>query len=97
MATPIPAKAVLEFTPRPWTLPRSQRESPRDRALSQAFKLRQRLGSEEGIGDYILKPKGMHDTTFERAMIRVEAAEDIVDAHSILLLDRLNRAIQPRL
>ena len=76
---------------------RSQRESPRDRALSQAFKLRGRLGSDDGIGEYILRPKGMHGTTFERAMIRVEAAEDIVDAHSILLLARLNRAIQPRL
>ena len=65
---------------------RSQRESPRDRSLSQAFKLRRRLGSDAGIGEYIAKPKGMHHTTFERAMLRVEAAEDIVDAHTILLL-----------
>ena len=70
---------------------RSQRESPSDRALSQAFKLRRRLGSEEGIGDYILKPKGMHQTTFERAMVRVEAAEYVVDAHTVLLFNRFTQ------
>jgi len=67
---------------------RSQRESPRDRALSQAFKLRRKLGSEDGIGDDIIKPKGMHQATFERQLKRIEAAEYVVDAHSILLLDR---------
>ena len=70
---------------------RSQRESPRDRALSQAFKLCRRLGSEEGIGDYIGKPKGMHQATFERAMVRIEDAEYVVDAHTGLLFDRLTR------
>ena len=69
----------------------SQRESPRDRALSRAFKLRQRLGSDEGIGDYIQKPKGMRWATFNHLMARVDAAEDIVNGHTILLLERLTR------
>ena len=68
---------------------RSQRESPRDRALSQAFKLRRCLGDDGGIGEYIPKPKGMHRATFDRAMNRIEVAEDVVGAHTILLFNRL--------
>ena len=68
---------------------RSQRESPRDRSLSRAFALRGKIGGEGGIGDYIAKPKGMHAHTFERAMEKIYAAEEIVDAHAALLLDRL--------
>jgi hypothetical protein len=60
---------------------RSQRETPRDRALSGAFALRRKLGADGGIGDYVTKPKGMHWRTFERAMERIDRAEGIVDAH----------------
>ena len=70
---------------------RSQRETPRDRALSRAFALRRKLGDDGGIGDYVRKPKGMHWRTFERAMERIDRAEEIVDGHTVLLLDRLNR------
>jgi hypothetical protein len=52
-----------------------------------AFALRRKLGADGGIGDYVTKPKGMHWRTFERA----DRAEDIVDRHTVLLLDRLNR------
>jgi hypothetical protein len=69
---------------------RSQRESPRDRSLSRAFALRGKIGGKGGIGDYIPKPKGMHWRTFDRAMGRINGAEEIVAGHSILLLDRLN-------
>jgi hypothetical protein len=54
---------------------RSQRETPRDRALSGAFALRRKLGADGGIGDYVTKPKGMH------AMERIDRAEGIVDGH----------------
>jgi hypothetical protein len=70
---------------------RSQRETPRDRALSGAFALRRKLGADGGIGDYVTKPKGMHWRTFKRAMKRIDRAEDIVDGHAVLLLDRLSR------
>jgi hypothetical protein len=70
---------------------RSQRETPCDRAISRAFSLRHKLGDDGGIGDYVTKPKGMHQRTFERAMGRIDRAEDIVDGHAVLLLDRLNR------
>jgi hypothetical protein len=70
---------------------RSQRESPRDRSLSRVFALHGKIGGEGGIGDYILKPKGMHTRTFKRAMQKIYAAEEIVEAHADLLLDRLKR------
>ena len=70
---------------------RSQRETPPDRALSGAFALRRKLGADGGVGDYVTKPKGMHWRTFERAMERIDRAEGIVDGHTVLLLDRLNR------
>ena len=70
---------------------RCQRESPRDRSLSRAFAPRGKIGGEGGIGDYILKPKGMHWRTFERAMERVNGAEEIVEAHTALLDARLKR------
>ncbi len=71
---------------------RSQRETPRDRALSRAFSLRRRIGADGGIGDYGAKPKGMHWRTFKRTLEKIRRAEDIVDTHTILLLDRLKRA-----
>lgn len=72
---------------------RSQRETPYNRALSRAFKLRDRLGSKDGIGDYIPKPKGMRWATFQRQIAEVEAAEEIVDANLWLLIKRLGGAI----
>jgi hypothetical protein len=68
---------------------RSQRESPRDRSLSRAFALRAKIGGKGGIGDYIPRPRGMHWRTFDRAMERIDRAEEIVEAHTALLLDRL--------
>ena len=60
---------------------RSQRQSPYDRAISQAFKRRHRLGADGGIGDPIDKPKGMRWATFNRKMEQVEAAEAVCNAH----------------
>ena len=70
-----------------------QRKSPRDRSLSRAFALRGKIGGQGGIGDYIPKPKGMDWRTFERAMERVNGAEEIVEAHTALLLERLRRSL----
>ena len=68
-----------------------QREQPHDRALRSAFKLRAKLGGDGGIGDYIPKPKWMRWPTFERAMARIDKAEEVVEAHTALLLDRLKQ------
>jgi len=59
---------------------RSQRQSSYDRAISQAFKRRQRLGADGGIGDPIDKHKGMHWATFDREMQQIEAAQAICNA-----------------
>jgi len=68
-----------------------QREPARDRALRRAFKLRGKLGAEGGIGDYVAKPKWMRWRTFERAMARINRAEEVVDAHTDFLLERLKQ------
>lgn len=67
----------------------SQRESPRDRATSRAFKLRRQLGADGGIGDYVEKPKWMRWATFNRKMERICAAEDICEGHMIGTIARL--------
>lgn len=70
---------------------RSQRESRRDRALTQAFKLRRRLGSDGGIGDYIAKPNGMRWRTYERLMARCQRYEGITNQFLVEWLRRKNR------
>jgi hypothetical protein len=61
----------------------SQRTTPSNRAIDRAFKLRRRLGADGGIGDYILKPKGMRWATFDREMMKVEKAEAVCDAYLV--------------
>jgi hypothetical protein len=70
---------------------RSQRESRRDQALTQAFKLRRRLGSDGGIGDYITKPNGMRWRTYERLMARCQRYEGITNQFLVEWLRRKNR------
>lgn len=68
----------------------SQRQSPRDRAISQAFKLRRRLGDYRGgVGDCVPKPKWMRRATYERELDRVWAADELCDAHLAGLVERL--------
>jgi hypothetical protein len=67
----------------------SQRESPRDRAMSRAWKARSRVRGVGGIGDPYFKPKGMRWKTFNRLAARVDAAEEIVDDYTILLMAKL--------
>jgi hypothetical protein len=70
---------------------RCQRQSPYDRAISQAFKRRQRLGADGGIGDPIDKPHGMRWATFDRKMDQVEAAEAVVNGRLLLLVQKLSQ------
>jgi hypothetical protein len=70
----------------------SQRGAPRDRAVSRVFALRRRLGNNGCIGDFIVKPKGMHWRTFGRLVTRIERAEGIVQGHAARLLDRFQCA-----
>ncbi len=71
---------------------RSQRQSPHDRAISQAFKRRHRLGADGGIGDPIDKPHGMRWATFDRKMDQVEAAEAVCNAHLLQFVQNLSQS-----
>jgi hypothetical protein len=71
---------------------RCQRQSPYDRAISQAFKRRQRLGADGGIGDPLNKPKGMRWATFDRRMAQIEAAEAVCNARLFRLVQQLTNA-----
>ena len=75
----------------------SQRETPRDRALSRAWKARSRVNGIGGIGDPCLKPKWMRRKTFDRLMKRVEAAENVVDHHTAVIAENLFRKTGERL
>lgn len=61
---------------------RSQRETPFDRACSRAWGLRDRLGITAPIGDWCLRPRGMHEARWAREQARIEAADAVVDAQS---------------
>ena len=56
-----------------------------------------RLGNHDGIDSFIVKPKGMRWRTFHRLMAKVEAAEDIVEHHSALLVEMIRRKTGERL
>ena len=68
-----------------------QREPGHERALRRAFKLRGKLGAEGRIGEYVAKPKWMRWQTYDRAMARIDKAEEAVEAHTAFLLDRLKQ------
>jgi hypothetical protein len=70
---------------------RSQREAPHDRALRRAFKLRGKLGADGGIGDYVPKPKWMRWPTYDRKLAEIFAAEEVVDAHLLGFVQKLER------
>lgn len=60
---------------------RSRRETPFDRACSRAWGLRERLGITDPIGDWCLRPRGMHQARWTRELARIEAADAVVEAH----------------
>ena len=66
----------------------SQQENPRDRALRQAQKIRERLGGKVNVLDYPFpdKPRRMHWRTYQRLRKRGRAAEKLVNAEYMRLL-----------
>ncbi len=70
---------------------RSQRETLYNRALRRALKLRGKLGAEGGVGDYVPKPKWMREATYDRKLEEIFAAEEVVDAHLLALVQKLER------
>jgi len=75
----------------------SQQETPMHRGLSQAQKIRRRLGGNESLFDsFPEKPKGMHWRTYLRLRARAQAAEDYSNVLTIQWLTRVSRSLNRR-
>jgi hypothetical protein len=73
---------------------RTSQQSPADRAMSRADKLRQRLGGEPGLESCYARPKHMRRKTFERIDAQIQAAEtEVLDEH-IRVLGRITQRSQ---
>jgi hypothetical protein len=48
-------------------------------------------GAEGGIGDYVPKPKWMRWRTYDRKLEEIFAAEEVVDAHLLGFVQKLER------
>lgn len=60
-------------------------ETPRDRLLRKANKMRMRLGGEPGaMAELPDKPKGMWGRTYDRELDKIVEAENLADAHFLL-------------
>ena len=70
---------------------RSQFESPRDRALTAAQRIRVKLGGREylALGLSIPKPKGMHWSTYDRIIAKCDKYEQACEAYLWAGLKRL--------
>jgi len=53
--------------------------------------LRGKLGADGGIGDYVPKPKWMRWPTYDRKLKEVAAFEEVVDAHLLGFVQKLER------
>lgn len=67
---------------------KSKSESPQDRMLRKARKIRDRLGADWSAGMIVSKPKGMHWPTF----FRLE--EQLADLESVVLQHELAQTVQ---
>ena len=58
----------------------SSQERPGDRATRKNQKLRAKIGAPLGLGDIVLRPKGMHHSTFSKYIERIcEAEQEVWD------------------
>jgi hypothetical protein len=62
-----------------------------ERASRRAFKLRGKLGGTGGLESYIPKPKWMREATYDRKLEEIFAAEEVVDAHLLGFVQKLER------
>lgn len=69
----------------------SQRDAPRDRPHERLFKLQRKLGCEQGVGNWPMRPKGMWQRTFDRHMERFWELDEQCEMELALLLQKLIR------
>jgi hypothetical protein len=70
-----------------------QREPVHYRALRRASSSGASLGRRAESGDYMAKPKWMRWSTYDRKLEEIFAAEEIVDAHTLILDRKLDRCL----
>lgn len=70
---------------------RSQRVTKRDAIFERLFKLQKRLGCDEGWGNWIRRPKGMHHRTFQRYVDEYEYLDALCGAEMMATLRMLQR------
>lgn len=71
---------------------RSQRLAARDRPFEALFRLQKRLGCEEGWGNWISRPKGMHYRTFERHLEEFDYLDALCAAEMMRTIGLLDMA-----
>lgn len=55
----------------------SQRHASRDRPFEALFRLQKKLGCEQGWGNSVTRPKGMHRRTYERFLDEFHRLDDL--------------------
>ncbi len=76
----------------------SQREDRYGRVLGKIQNIRTRLGGSSYLADpFPPRPKGMHETTYQRLLKEAEEAESEADGHFVQRFDRLYRRMSRRL
>lgn len=73
----------------------SQRISQRDRPFEALFRLQKKLGCEQGWGNWITRPKGMHQRTFEQHLREFEYLDDLCAAEMMTFALRLGGGRNP--
>ena len=68
-----------------------QRVTKSDQASNALFKLQRKLGGDVGAGNWLRRPKGMWQSTFDRHLKRHEDLEDQVNLGMMALVARLTK------
>lgn len=69
----------------------SQRIAARDRPFEAMFRLQKKLGCEQGWGNWIDRPKGMHHRTFERHLDEYEYLDGLCGVEMIRMVGVIER------
>ncbi|WP_298466021.1 hypothetical protein [uncultured Erythrobacter sp.] len=69
----------------------SQRIASRDRPFEALFRIQKKLGCEQGWGNWITRPKGMHHRTFEQRLREFEYLDDLCAVEMMRVVGMLRR------
>ena len=69
----------------------SQRIAKRDRPFDALFRLQRKLGCDQGWGNWISRPKGMHHRTFNRYLSDFEYLDDLCSVEMMKVVGILGK------